>query len=439
MPFELAQGDLNGFLPAEPGLLAHCRRVAALALEIAAGLSISQHSAVILEQAALLHHASPIAMNSRALGRISTDILLAAGVRTKAPTEEFTELPGELLAALDAFHRFPLQVPDPEARTMGHIIALSNLLDEKIEFLPYEVNSLSHIWEAVRDLREFIQPRVFEAAHERLGVFTLRTRYEWNLPAQMSVAKDLLRLLMTDEPPEVSRLAELAGRDPVISGSLVQAANSARHGNRHQVRSIRHAITHLGWNESRQLVAALALQPLFGSSNLQGLWRHSVWMAQFLETLARQSGFMDPEEAVLLGLTHDIGRIAIQTLPGGIAGLFTRLTQRGCAPAYAEQMLFGMDHAEIGARILESWQFPGHFVDAVRFHHRPADSSLARPPSSPAMAAALYVAEFWAETDEDLPCSRHLDAALTQTMLSFEDLAKIARGQGTLSLLLNAA
>jgi HD-like signal output (HDOD) protein len=143
---------------------------------------------------------------------------------------------------------------------------------------------------------------------------------------------------------------------------------------------------------------------------------------------------MDPEEAVLLGLTHDIGRIAIQTLPRAFAGVFTRLTERGCAPGYTEQMLFGMDHAEIGARILESWQFPGHFVEAVRFHHRPADSAPAREQS-----AALYLAEFWAETDEDLPCSRQLDAALAQTVLSFKDLAKIEKGQGTLSLLLNAA
>lgn len=434
MRFELNQADLDRFLPVEPGLLAHCGRVAALALEIGGGLSLSQRSTVVLEQAALLHHASPIALNSGALGRILADILPAEGVRTQAPIEEFREIPGDLLAALNAFHSFPLPVPDPEARTMGHIIALSNLLDEKMEFLPYEVNPGFHIWEAVRELREFIHPQVLKAAHKRLEVFTLRAGHEWDLPAQMSVAKDLLRMLMTDEPPEVSRLAELAGRDPVISGSLVQAANSVRYGNRQQIRSIRHAITHLGWNESRQLVAALALQPLFASSNLQGLWRHSVWTAQFLETLARQSGFMDPEEAVLLGLTHDIGRIAIQTLPRAFAGVFTRLTERGCAPGYTEQMLFGMDHAEIGARILESWQFPGHFVEAVRFHHRPADSAPARQQS-----AALYLAEFWAETDEDLPCSRQLDAALAQTMLSFKDLAKIEKGQGTLSLLLNAA
>lgn len=33
--------------------------------------------------------------------------------------------------------------------------------------------------------------------------------------------------------------------------------------------------------------------------------------------------------------------------------------------------MFGTDHAEIGARILQNWSFPDNVVNAVRWHHEP--------------------------------------------------------------------
>jgi HD-like signal output (HDOD) protein len=109
--------------------------------------------------------------------------------------------------------------------------------------------------------------------------------------------------------------------------------------------------------------------------------------------------------------------MALETLPARVSEAHARLVEDGCPPAYAEDLLLGCDHAEIGAQVLRSWRFPDHLIEAVRFHHRPADSDSQ-------LASALYLAEFWAETDEEVPRRRHWDAAVARTRLSLEELAR---------------
>ena len=63
---------------------------------------------------------------------------------------------------------------------------------------------------------------------------------------------------------------------------------------------------------------------------------------------------------------------------------------------------------------------------------RPADST------SPA-ASLLYLAEFWSETDEDLPSARHMNAALARTGTSLETLARVQYMDHSLEHMLTVA
>jgi HD-like signal output (HDOD) protein len=40
-------------------------------------------------------------------------------------------------------------------------------------------------------------------------------------------------------------------------------------------------------------------------------------------------------------------------------------------PPEAERAMFGTDHAEVGAALLEEWKMPKRVVDLVAFHHQP--------------------------------------------------------------------
>ena len=51
-----------------------------------------------------------------------------------------------------------------------------------------------------------------------------------------------------------------------------------------------------------------------------GLWAHSIEVAATSQVLARSVTHLDPEEALLAGLLHDIGALPILSRAGAIAG-----------------------------------------------------------------------------------------------------------------------
>jgi putative nucleotidyltransferase with HDIG domain len=250
---------------------------------------------------------------------------------------------------------------------------------------------------------------------------------------QIGIIKELLGMLASPGSMDVGALARLASQDPVVAASFVQSANSGLFGRRNTIRSTRQAIMHIGIEESRRLLFALAVRPIFASGNLRGIWRHSLWMAEFSEAFARAHKLLDVEEALFLGLVHDIGRLAFQAVPRSVAATFARLSDGGCPVTYAEQLLYGSDHAELGAAILSLFEVPEHIVNAVRFHHRPAVSD------SP-LASLLYLGEYVSDSEEDLPSRAHLEAALSRTGCSLQNLAELAKsGSNSLASVLQVA
>ena len=422
---------LSALLPEEPELQAHCRRVAVLAREIAAAVPLPGRAMPVLEQAALLHHSPSLLFGEGAMDRLLRDVIPRAKLAEIAANRG-RGWPEDLIALLAAFRAFPHPASDRNVAAAAEVLAVANFLDEHIEFSAWDCNTLANLSELIDDLGSFIQPAVREAMRKafRAWCFSLDTG---RLPVQIGVIRELLAILANNRSTETATLALLASRDPVISASLVRAANSAFYGRGGTIRSVRQAIAHLGIDASRRLLLALAVRPIFASANLRDIWRHSVWMAEFLESFARVRKLLHPEEALFVGLVHDIGRLATQAIPQRVAALFSRLCQGGCPVAYSEQLLFGSDHAELGAAILSLFQVPGQMVEAVRFHHRPAAAD------SP-LSAALYLGEYTAANQEDLPSPPHLRAALAAAQCSFETLAEFAKPAGnSLSSILNVA
>ena len=171
-----------------------------------------------------------------------------------------------------------------------------------------------------------------------------------------------------------------------------------------------HAIAYIGAERASGILIAASVKRLFAARRLQEIWNHSLDASEAARSLAKLSRQVKPEEALLAGLVHDIGRLVMALLPDSFQSRASNLLKKGCELSLVERALCGLTHAELGAKALERWRFPPIFVDAVRFHHQPERSE------SP-IAAILYLTERCTNPDEDLPSLARSKAAMDRLRL----------------------
>jgi len=84
----------------------------------------------------------------------------------------------------------------------------------------------------------------------------------------------------------------------------------------------------------------------------------------------------DESLAFTAALLHDLGKIV---LAGALEHIYAELVENSqCQQAAlieTEKRLLGVQHAEIGGRLLARWKFPENIVTAVSFHHEPTGAS----------------------------------------------------------------
>ncbi len=127
---------------------------------------------------------------------------------------------------------------------------------------------------------------------------------------------------------------------------------------------------------------------------------HSAEVARAASSIALESHRVSEADAILAASFHDIGRLPFQR--PGIAVQLGDWENLGFPATYAEFLISGTDHAEIGADYLMRAGFAEPIVEAIRYHQRP---ELTPSP----LAAVLYAAE---DPNESLPsCARDYMAA----------------------------
>ena len=414
-------------------MLGHCTRVAALALEVSRTAGIPASLEPVLEQAAQFHHSLELMLDPTPLGRLAWDVLCAD--ETGAAHSTPAIVGSELQTVLSIFHHHPLPNAPPKLRRIAGILAICNLVDEQIEGLQFEYTGIDTILEEIQGfaaLEGFDPALVDHLRHMRCPRVLQQIERGDKLPVEACTASRVFRSLWQEREYEVQELQALAVLDPVLAGSLIGVANSALYNPAARLSSVGQAVCYIGTVVARKVLLAAVLRPLFASAGLSRLWSHSVGSGQYCAALAGVTSFTTADEGLILGLIHDIGALATEFLDRETRNLRMRLLEGACPATYTEQLLFGADHGEIGARILTHWNFPDHLVEAVRFHHQPERTESI-------LAAFLYLAEFWSGLDEDLPSFYRVEQCLDRTGLTLESLTQVGSKDSALKALRTVA
>ena len=107
-------------------------------------------------------------------------------------------------------------------------------------------------------------------------------------------------------------------------------------------------------------------------TNAKKLWEHSIAVAVMSQILSRQ--FYNREDAVLYtaALIHDIGKLVMgEYVVESSEKIFQLVSRQGFSFLEAEEEIIGINHAELGGRIADYWNFPVEIRNAIAYHHRP--------------------------------------------------------------------
>lgn len=161
----------------------------------------------------------------------------------------------------------------------------------------------------------------------------------------------------------VAEVAQIVQSDPVLSGRIVQAANSAMYGGMQNAQTLVDAINRLGLEVTRNLATALAVRNLFKtrSANVGKIaklvYRHSVQVAAMCMVLAREQSGISPERALLAGLTHDIGAIPV----------LNYVDRKPEIAVQTRAVLSAIEklRAPVGVLVLSGWGFEQSLIDVA--------------------------------------------------------------------------
>lgn len=212
-----------------------------------------------------------------------------------------------------------------------------------------------------------------------------------NFPICMDAAI-LVRNTLKAPFADIDKVAQVVRMEPLISSKLLRLANSVSYNRSGKaISDLPAAIARLGFDIVRTTSLAVALDQMLKSRNLanfdsigQSTWEHSIQVSAIARVLARRLGRVNPEEALLAGLVHDIG-------------IFYLLYRAAEYPEYRRNIPATLEllrgwHESIGESLLHILGLTEAITKAVGNHHQRLE--IAEPSS---VRDVLYFANLLAD------------------------------------------
>jgi putative nucleotidyltransferase with HDIG domain len=188
----------------------------------------------------------------------------------------------------------------------------------------------------------------------------------------------MIKLIDLFQQPDrdVDEIVSLMQQDPALTAEVMRRCNRSFFGGEHPVMDVNEAIFRLGFYEIYRLAVtlfglkAVSLAKVVARLEVEILWRHSAITAITAGTIARELGEAEGV-AFTAGLLHDVGKIVLASAGGLVyAELLEQHGHFGRELCEAENVEFGFDHGDIGARLLVRWGVPDSVSMPVLNHHQ---------------------------------------------------------------------
>lgn len=170
-------------------------------------------------------------------------------------------------------------------------------------------------------------------------------------------------------------LVQVIEKDPVVTVKVLRVVNSAYYSLPTQISSINHAVVYLGFNTIKNLalsIAAIGILPTINAAGFDGqqYLLHSLSTASIAKRLALRVDDADPMDCFIAGLLHDFGKaVFAQYMPVEFRKALDLSLWNETSLHLAFREVIGVDHAVVGAMLVEKWRFAPNLIETIRHQH----------------------------------------------------------------------
>ncbi|GLT18931.1 histidine kinase [Vibrio zhanjiangensis] len=242
--------------------------------------------------------------------------------------------------------------------------------------------------------------------------------------------------MVNSDQIDFSELAKKMAMDQVLLARVLRMANSAQFGGVKGVSNINDAIVRIGIGAIRNLISSSILAstfPKLETLNIKDYWASTFEVATIASTIAKEVK-VDPNEAFIAGILHNIGELMIHSLEPEKAVEINRRVEQGGNPIEVQREVLGTDAQQLGAALAENWKFPEELIDAIANVNHPGKAV-----ESKRLACLVYLARDihhqWdtiaSDKEKHSYLNKHKAAVALRITSDLTEKINAVRGQGS--------
>ncbi|MCP4492254.1 MAG: HDOD domain-containing protein [Gammaproteobacteria bacterium] len=175
-----------------------------------------------------------------------------------------------------------------------------------------------------------------------------------------------LKIRQVINQPDVgsAEIIKIVQTDPVLSARLIKVANSPLYGTWREIKTVRDAVRRLGQEATRSLSFSLSLSQLFHARSsfikqqIEQIYDEGIQVSSLAYVIARNcASHLDPEQALLGGLLHNLGAIPILKYVDEHPGMVS--DTRSLSKSLANLCV------PVSRLMFEHWHFDAELLDVV--------------------------------------------------------------------------
>lgn len=201
---------------------------------------------------------------------------------------------------------------------------------------------------------------------------------------------------MNSEISDAAEIGDLIQRDPTMTARILKLVNSVSFGINYKVKTVHEAVIFLGMRHVRQVALLTPVidefqnLPLGKDFSWRNFWKHCLSVGLLTQEVLTEKHSELVDKGYISGLMHDLGKIAMaHVFPEHFSGVYNgSFFKEPSDLIRQEEAIIGANHSEIGAIYAETQNLESCFIDAMRFHHEPANAQ-----KDPYLASAVQIAD----------------------------------------------